>query len=263
MKSIIALNHKEHGKLGWVKPENYSFASKETSIGLTFYELHKAMMTFPIAFLKSNDTFSAIAIVGISNEENLFIDDSGNWLLGYIPVILRTYPIALVSQTGGSSGLGFMQDSDLMSDDKCVASFFTEDGELSNELRQVVDEGKKAHNPVYDEILIGEALQKYKLCEEWPLVANLKDSKVDMTGLWRINQQRLKSLNSEELIELHKLNVLPVIYSQLFSMQNFQLFSKLIDYKNLLKNRKKKAEKPPLDLSFLNSGDSINFDNLD
>ena len=63
------------------------------------------------------------------------------------------------------------------------------------------------------------------------------------------------------------MNALTVIYSQLLSMQNLQLFQKLITYRSVRKNRnlklQEKTKDQSIDLSFLNDGDSINFDNLD
>jgi len=267
MKKIIALDKKKHKELGWVKPDNYMFASKDNSIGLTTFELSKAMMTFPIAFLQSGNSFSPIAILGLREGENLFVDEDGEWIFGYIPVLLRTYPIILMPQPSGETGLGFIENSGLISGENGMLSFFSKNGEFSKELSEIINIGQVAHNSKFDSFLIGEALAKYELCEKWPLIANLRDEKIEITGLWRINQKSLKSLDPTALSELNKLNALTVIFSQLFSMQNLQLFQKLIKYRNLRKNRKEKMikqkEDQGIDLSFLNEGESINFDNLD
>ena len=110
-------------------------------------------------------------------------------------------------------------------------------------------------------------MKKYELCEEWPLVANLNDEKIEIAGLWRINQKVFKSLDPNALYELNNLNALTVIYSQLLSMQNFLLFQKLIKYKIMRTNRnlklKQETEDQSIDLGFLNDGDSISFDNLE
>jgi len=267
MKNIIALDKKGHRKLGWIKPDNYMFTSKSTSVALTTYELAKAMMVYPIAFIQSDRTFSPIAILGIKKDENLFVDDDGEWLYGYIPVLFRTYPVILIPQSDGKSGIGFIDDSDLIGDNKDMFPFFSKDGDISNELNEIVDKGKISYSSRFDSFKIGEALAKYELCEEWPLSAKLNDIKVDVTGLWRINQKALKNLDGEALSELNKLNALTVIYSQLLSMQNLQFFQKLITYRNVRHDRKlnlkEKTENQSIDLSFLNDGDSINFDNLD
>ena len=267
MKKVIALDNKKHRKLGWIKPDNYMFTSKSTSVALTNYELRKAMMVYPIAFLKSDKRFSPIAILGIKKDQNLFVDDDGQWLFGYIPVLFRTYPIILIPQSDGKSGIGFIDDSDLIGDDKDMIPFFSKDGDISSELNEIVDTGKISYSSRFDSFKISEALAKYELYEEWPLSAKLNDKKVNITGLWRINQMALQKLNGEALSELNKLNALTVIYSQLLSMQNIQLFQKLITYRTVRKNKnltlKEKAEDQSIDLSFLNDGDSINFDNLD
>jgi len=267
MNKIIALDNKKHSKLGWIKPDNYMFTSKSNSVALTTYELKNAMMTFPIAFIESNRTFSPIAILGLKKGENLFIDEYGTWLLGYIPVLFRTYPIILIPQKDGKSGLGFIEDTDLIGDHENMTPFFSQDGELSNELKEIVAQGSQSHSATFDSFQIGEALKKYELCEEWPLVANLNDEKIEIAGLWRINQKVFKSLDPNALYELNNLNALTVIYSQLLSMQNFLLFQKLIKYKIMRTNRnlklKQETEDQSIDLGFLNDGDSISFDNLE
>jgi len=267
MKKIVALDYKKHKKLGWMKPDNYMFTSKSTSVALTTYELRKAMMVYPIAFLKSDKTFTPIAILGIKRDQNLFVDDKGQWLFGYIPVLFRTYPIILIPQSDGKSGIGFIDDSDLIGDDKDMIPFFSKDGDISIELNEIVDTGQISYSSRFDSFKISEALAKYELYEKWPLSAKLNDKNVDVSGLWRINQKALKNLNGEVLYELNKMNALTVIYSQLLSMQNLQLFQKLITYRNVRKNRnlklQEKIKDQSIDLSFLNDGDSINFDNLD
>jgi len=267
MNKIIALDNKKHSKLGWIKPDNYMFTSKSNSVALTTYELKNAMMTFPIAFIESNRTFSPIAILGLKKGENLFVDENGTWLLGYIPVLFRTYPIILIPQKDGKSGLGFIEDNDFIGGHKDMTPFFSQDGQLTNELNEIVVEGSKSHSSRFDSFQIGEALEKYELCEEWPLVANLNDERIEVAGLWRINQKAFNSLNPNTLYELNKLNALTVIYSQLLSMQNILHFQKLIKYR-IMRNHKNtkqevQSEDQNIDLSFLNDGDSISFDNLE
>ena len=73
MKKIIALDNKKHRNLGWIKPDNYMFTSKDNSVALTTYELVKAMMTFPIAFIQSERSFSPIAILGIKKNHEVLL----------------------------------------------------------------------------------------------------------------------------------------------------------------------------------------------
>lgn len=80
---------------------NLSFAGKTNSLMLAATEIIDAAASYPVVFVGvEGGPYTLAAMVGLSNEENLFVDANGVWDAGsYIPAFVRRYPFVL---SGGS-----------------------------------------------------------------------------------------------------------------------------------------------------------------
>lgn len=89
-----------HAKLA-LSPDNaYGFAAKAISIPLNAVEIPVAH-AYPIVFANIAP-YMPLAVTGLRQDENLFVDASGAWREGtYIPAYVRRYPFALAGHPGG------------------------------------------------------------------------------------------------------------------------------------------------------------------
>lgn len=77
-------------------PKSFEFASKTNAIPLLTDEFAMAAAHYPIVFAAGPTPVPA-AVVGLQNDENLFVDDMGQWLGGsYLPAYVRRYPFLLM-----------------------------------------------------------------------------------------------------------------------------------------------------------------------
>jgi hypothetical protein len=73
-------------------PKNFKFASKINSVPLAVTEFEMACRSYPIVF-SSGETVAPVSIVGLREEENLFLDEESAWLSNiYVPAYIRKYP---------------------------------------------------------------------------------------------------------------------------------------------------------------------------
>ena len=90
------LNAQVHGQLAVTRKRNYSFSAKVNSVPVVLSEVPYLIQRYPVAFTPGDNPM-LMAIVGARNDENLFVDEAGNWEPGtYIPAYIRRYPFVLV-----------------------------------------------------------------------------------------------------------------------------------------------------------------------
>ena len=88
------LNKEQHGQLGMSNPgKRFDFCANVRAIPITVTEVPAASKDYPIVFMgKENPVL--LAVVGLVDEVNLFVDENGNWEnKRYIPGYATSIPI--------------------------------------------------------------------------------------------------------------------------------------------------------------------------
>ena len=100
-KNPVPLNKNDHKdkKISSIG-RNFMFAGETNSVILAGVEFSEAAKEYPIVFTQAGDKVVPVALLGLRNEENLFVDGKGGWDGRYIPSFVRRYPFIL-AETGG------------------------------------------------------------------------------------------------------------------------------------------------------------------
>jgi hypothetical protein len=94
----IVLSAAHHFGLSYAPIGNYRFARASNSIPLTVGEFVPAVRHYPIVFSGTAPALP-VAIVGIDDDDNLFVDAGGRWAEGaYVPAYVRRYPFIFVER---------------------------------------------------------------------------------------------------------------------------------------------------------------------
>lgn len=227
-KKPAVVNEKSHGKLKLKGSNNYSFAKDANAVLIAASEFADASKEYPIVFsLTPNKQVAPVTLLGVNAQQNLFIDEQGQWLGRYIPAFIRRYPFVLAKA----------QDADKLM--VCI----DEDYEGLNE-----DEGE----PLFEAGAAAPFLQKateflasyqqqYQITEalgatlrEWEMLKAI-DAKMDkngeqhtLQGLLVVDEEKLKALPDHRIVELFRKGFLPLIYFHLASLANLnKLLEKL------------------------------------
>lgn len=101
---VVALNSKLHRNLKFAANEaNFSFARDTTAVLMAGVEFAEAGREYPIVFIRGEDKqMRPVALLGVRNAENLFVDEQGKWDARYIPAFVRRYPFVMAE--GGEQG---------------------------------------------------------------------------------------------------------------------------------------------------------------
>lgn len=123
-QKVVALNSEVHRNLKFAANEvNFSFAGDTTAVLLAGVEFAEAAREYPIVFIRGQDQqMRPVALLGVRNGENLYVDETGKWGARYIPAFVRRYPFVMAE--GGANG------KLVVCIDESCAALNTEQGEL-------------------------------------------------------------------------------------------------------------------------------------
>ncbi|MEM9704951.1 MAG: SapC family protein [Pseudomonadota bacterium] len=219
------LNKEQHQPIGITAPDKpFGFCANVRFAPLTVSEIPQAMRNFPVVFT-SKEGGMPIAVLGLIDEVNLFVDDNGQWESDiYVPGYIRRYPFAVASETSGDrhaividAGFeGFVNNSG--------TPLFNDDGSLSAHSQQAVEFCKEYENDRLRTITAFEKVASLDLIQ--PQSAQYtpqgENEPKPFAQYFGIDDKKLKELSDADFLELRKLGVLPFLYAQMMSMANWR-----------------------------------------
>jgi hypothetical protein len=201
------------------------FCKQLNAIPISYTEFSPACRDYPLVFTSgdSGKTYAPVAVLGITNSENLFLADSAWDKNVYVPAYVRRYPFCMARVN-----LDKVEQADRLI---CVEKEFLDDqGEIMFDA-----EGKALPKWQPIEKLLQEyeadlersremcsILSDYALLEPFALQAQPKaGAAMNLTGMYRVAEKKLEFLNASQHKNLIKKGVMGRIYAHLISIDNF------------------------------------------
>ena len=196
-------------------------------------EFRRVQNEFPILFRRDLDSgrFSAIALFGFENGENLFLED-GRWDARYRPLALSIQPflIGRARDEGESEVHVDLEHSRIARPDEEGLRAFDEHGRSTPYLEMIIqnlDELDQGYRSSTDFFAV---LERYELLEPFSFDVELRDrSSHRLVGYHLIDEEKLSLLEPGALIELHLAGHLMPMFMALASISNL---AALVERKN-------------------------------
>jgi len=224
-KKIVPLNKDRHKDLYLEPMGNYAFAKESNSLYIAV-EFVKVVAEYPIVFGGDEEgKIFPVVLLGLKPNQNLFVDDKGQWNAGYIPAYTRRYPFIL-PQTSDSNG----QDQFTVCIDEGYAGFntagkgqplFDDKGEETPILKQAVDFLKDYQSHIQLTTRFCDKLSELQILQ--PVQANIEmksGDKFSIGGFQCVNRDKLKDLPAGTLKQLVESGELELIHVHLLSLNN-------------------------------------------
>lgn len=225
-KNPIFLNSVTHRSVKVAPVESYKFADKMNSIIIVGQEFLEAAKHYPVVFTRTkDDQIVPVALMGLRNNENLFVDKDGKWKEdSYIPAFFRRYPFILASNVGQDGSFAVCVDSNFEGFGKKEGmSLFDKDGNQTEEFKRAVQflTNYQSQNQITAELV--KLLEEYKLFKD--VSANItlpKGEKIGFGRLLMVDEPAMRQLDDEKLLNLVRSGFLAWIYAHLYSLSNFR-----------------------------------------
>ena len=176
---------------------------------------------YPIVFI-GDDTPIPVAVVGLRQDENLFVDAKGNWKADtYIPSYVRRYPFIFVTNEDQSQFSLCIDRSAARLVDKGGVPLF--DGEEASEAtKNALEFCRIYQGEVQGSQTISKAVADENLLTVNHANINLDSGEqISVTDFKVVDEARFNDLSDEKFIKLRKIGAISAVYCHLISTGNW------------------------------------------
>jgi hypothetical protein len=222
----VFINSVAHKSLKVAPVTNFGFAKGLNSVLTLGQEFLEAAKFFPVVFTKTPDgEIIPVSILGLRNDENLFVDGKGNWKDGaYVPAFFRRYPFILANNVGQDGSFAVCVDSDYDGYGKKNGMvLFDEKGEQTAEFTRVIDFLRNYQTQFEVTKNLVKLLTEYKLFKD--VSANITlpaGEKLGFAGLMMVDEEQIFKLEDDQILNLVRIGYMAWIYAHLYSLSNFR-----------------------------------------
>ena len=222
-EKVVPVTSERHGDLYVKGASDYEFARHSNSVPLMAVEFPSAALEYAIVFAGTDEAMMPLAILGVEADENLYVDDQGDWNAKHIPAFVRRYPFVFSkSEDGDRFFLCIDEDFSGCNREGRGERLFDSDGERTQYLGSVLNFVKEYQVQFNRTRIFCDKLKELELLEPMQAQFNLPSGKQrSLSGFMAVSREKLKALSDEKLAELVKTDELELIYIHLQSMKNF------------------------------------------
>ena len=222
-ESAHPVNPGRHGGVSIEPGTNYAFSSGVNAVPLMAIEFPRASAEYAIVFTTEGEAVMPAVVLGIRNEQNLYLSADAQWKADYIPAFIRRYPFVFSSNTDGQTLTLCIDESHPgVNREGRGAALFGADGKPTPYVEKVLDFLKDYQSHFERTRQFGRRLKELDLLE--PMQANVttpKGDKLTLGGFLAVSRDKLRALDGDVLQQLAKNDELELLYMHLASMRNF------------------------------------------
>jgi hypothetical protein len=225
-KNPVMLDKQRHAQAGVLPLQNYEFARHVNAVPVTLVELPLVVSCYPVVFT-SGDVAMPVALLGLHEGENLFVDKQGAWVENnYIPAYIRRYPFIFADQGNDKLTL-CVEDSDGILSQTEGEKLFLEQGEMTEFTASALEFCKSYHAASQETALFAAQLQDVNILIERQATIRIEGhDPYQLAGFRQIDEEKFRQLDSVVLAQWHQQGWLGALYASLLSTANWQkLFS--------------------------------------
>ena len=221
-EKAVPVTRRDHGDVSIKSGSNYGFAKEVNSVPLMASEFDLASTEYAIVFSGEGTEVMPAALLGIRDNENLYIDEQETWSAKYIPAFVRRYPFVFSSQDKTTFTLCIDEDYPGVNRRGVGERLFDADGERTQYLQGVLG-FLQAYQAQFEATrAFCQRLTELNLLEAMQAQFALKSGqRITLAGFKSVNRERLKALSGDQLARLAARGDLDLIYAHLHSQRNF------------------------------------------
>ncbi len=203
--------------------KDYSFARRVNSVPLLLAEFQNAASEYAAVFTESGDVVMPAVVLGIRDDENLFLAEDGGWRGKYLPAFIRRYPFVFSSNDDGTTfTLCIDEDFSGCNQDGRGERLFDSDGERTQYLETMLRFLQAFQVEFQRTQAFCTKLKELDLLEPMQAQMTLGSGEhVGLAGFMAVNRDKMNALSGDQLESLARAQVLEQIFAHLFSLKNF------------------------------------------
>ncbi len=201
---------------------NMAWVSDLITVNLAASEMPSAALAFPCVMTRSATGGRLLAITGLEQGRNLFVDEHMHWTAAYLPAVLRTWPFRLLNKEDdeGSRPVAVQRDAlNATSGDP----LFDDHGQEMPWLQAILKELVALDAAEVTTAAMVDALDAAGVLTERALQAVLPNGRqMELTGFLSVDEHKLHTLDDKVVADLHRQGALAMAYLHLLSLRQFK-----------------------------------------
>lgn len=230
-KSLVPLSSNDHKDWKARQVTTAPFLVGVHAVPLTVEEFGTALRHYPIVF-SAGETPVPLALMGLNEGVNLFVDDEGRLVDGdvYVPAYIRRYPFFLARLRPNSDELSLCVDAEagVIGPFEDGEPIFI-DGQPSEAIKAVLGFCEQYEQSWQKTGAFMSELAKADILIDGEMSINVQGAPQPFVyrGFKMVSEEKLKELRGDVLRKHVQNGLLPLVYAHLFSLANMTtLFNK-------------------------------------
>jgi hypothetical protein len=219
----VALDKRNHAELSLANDLTFSFAAKVNAVPITMIELPDAMQFYPIAFSAAAPA-TPLAILGLRDSENLFVNEKGEWLENtYIPAYIRRYPFIFARNDAGDRLTLCIDDAKGVMKKGDTNRLFDEKGDATQLTNNALEFCRSYQAAAEQTDLFSKALEESGILIDRHAEIRLQDgTNTTLAGFRQVDEKKYYELPKATIQQWHENRWTRFVYAHLFSTGNWQ-----------------------------------------
>ena len=222
-QSAVPITAARHAGVSVEPSDSYAFSAGVNAVPLMAVEFARASPEYAIVFAAESEELMPVVVLGIRNEQNLYLSADAHWKADYIPAFIRRYPFVFSASDDGKSLMLCIDESHPgVNREGRGNALFGADAKSTPYVDKVLEFVKEFQRQLERTRLFGRRLKELGLLE--PMQANVTTpggEKLTLGGFLVASRDKLRALGGDELQQLARTDELELLYLHLASMRNF------------------------------------------
>ncbi|MEG3766964.1 SapC family protein [Alteromonas sp. 14N.309.X.WAT.G.H12] len=231
MANHVLLNNTQHKDLQVIEAYGDTYGHNQMCVPVFPAEARHAQAHYPLVFAKdANGQFQMVALLGVTENENLFIHN-GQWRVSYKPLVIEKGPF-LIGRGVADNGQETLSIYIDLDDPRVIDSptptpnahpLFLPHGGNTDYIDNIANVLSTIHHGQEANREFVNACQGLELIESFVIDMDLQHIGTHrVSGFYTLNEDKLKALSNSEIGELHESGHLQTIYMMLASMSQLR-----------------------------------------
>ena len=195
-ESAVPVSATSHIGVSVESNTSYAFSAGINAVPLMAVEFPRAVAEYAVVFAADGDEVMPVAVLGIRNEQNLYLSSDAHWKANYIPAFIRRYPFVFSSSADGKSLTLCIDESHPgVNREGRGSALFGDDGKPTPYVDKVLEFLKNYQLQFERTRVFGRRLKELGLLE--PMQANVstpKGEKLTLGGFMVVSRDKLRAL---------------------------------------------------------------------